>query len=454
MGDRSLIDLPKVNRRRLLKASGAVGGALTMPYFFTRRGSAQAKKLSFWQFYSPNSSGTGVATQDQWFQDTVKAWNDQNETQVELVFTPVADYLNGSKLQTAFASGEGPDIFIISPGDFLRYANGGVLQDLTPHMDQAAIDDFYEGVIASRMVDNKVYALPMEVEPMAMYYSVEAFDSAGLTEADVPTTWEQLLAVAEQLTTDERFGVLFETIPGYYQNFTWYPFMWQGGGDFVAEDGKTSKMREPGSVAALKLWQDAVNKGIAPREVLGNGGGDIGANLVSGYCAMQNVGIWALSDLKVNNPDFKYGVFKLPLPDGGTYTTDLGGWAFCANSKGQDPETAAQFCTWALGSTAADSVQRVADWCTSAKSDMPPRKSVLENDAAKAAYAEGGLKVFAEQILPGGRAEPRLPPEVYKAVSDAIQATQLGGSDPVKAADTAATQIETFLATYKGVPIL
>ena len=103
---------------------------------------------------------------------------------------------------------------------------------------------------------------------------------------------------------------------------------------------------------------------------------------------------------------------------------------------------------------AADSVQRVADWCTVAKSDMPPRKSVLENDAAKAAYAEGGLKVFAEQILPGGRAEPRLPPEVYKAVSDAIQSTQLGGADPAQAADTAATQIETFLATYNGVPIL
>jgi multiple sugar transport system substrate-binding protein len=147
-------------------------------------------------------------------------------------------------------------------------------------------------------------------------------------------------------------------------------------------------------------------------------------------------------------------VFKLPLPDGGTYTTDLGGWAFCANSKGQDPETAAKFCVWALGSMEPDSIQRVADWCTVAKSDMPPRKSVLENDAAKAAYAEGGLKVFAEQILPGGRAEPRLPPEVYKAVSDAIQATQLSGADPAQAADTAATQIETFLATYNGVPIL
>ena len=98
----------------------------------------------------------------------------------------VSDYINGSKLQTAFASGEGPDIFIISPGDFLRYYNGGVLADLTPYMDQAAIDDFFPGVIASRMVDSKVYGLPMEVEPMAMYYSVAAFERCGADRGDVP----------------------------------------------------------------------------------------------------------------------------------------------------------------------------------------------------------------------------------------------------------------------------
>lgn len=451
MSDRRLVSPPTLNRRQVLRTGGAVSGALAMPYFFSRRSSAQAKKLSFWQFYAPGGS---VETQVKWFEDMIASWNEQNETQIELQYTPVQEYVSGSKLQTAFASGEGPDIFIISPGDFLRYANGGILTDLTPYMEQAAIDDFYEGVIASRKVDNKVYALPMEVEPMAMYYSVDAFEEAGLTEADVPQTWDQLLEVAQKLTTDERFGVLFETGPGYYQNFTWYPFMWQGGGDFVLPDGKTSAMRTEGAIQALKFWQDTINMGIAPREMLGNGGGDIGGNLVSGYCAMQNVGIWALSSLKVNSPDFRYGVFKLPLPPNGTYTTDLGGWAFCANSQGADPETAARFCVWAVGSMAPDSIQRVADWCTSAKSDMPPRKSVLENETAKAAYAEGGLKIFAEQILPGGRAEPRLPPEVYKAVSDAIQATQLGGADPAQAAETAAQQIETFLATYEGVPIL
>lgn len=451
LGDVNPVSLARVtSRRQVLKAGGLASSALAMPYFFSRSASAQ-DTLSFWQFYSP---GGTVAPQDQWFQDMVAAWNAENEVQVKLEYTPSADYINGTKLQTSFASGEGPDIFIISPGDFLRYSNGGVLADLTPYMEQAAIDDFYEGVLASRKVDNKVYALPMEVEPMAMYYSVAAFEDAGLTEADVPKTWDELLDVAQKLTNDERYGVMFETTPGYYQNFTWYPFMWEGGGDFVEADGKTSAMRSDGAVQALKFWQDAVNMGVAPREVLGTGGGDVAGNLVSGYCAMQNVGIWALADLKINSPDFEYGVFNLPIPEGGSPSTDLGGWAFVANAEGKNPEAAAQFCVWALGSMAPDSIQRVADWCTVAKTDMPPRKSVLDNPTAKEAYAQGGLKVFAEQILPTGRSEPRLPPEVYKAVSDAIQATQLGGSDPAEAADTAATQIEAFLATYDGAPIL
>ena len=39
---------------------------------------------------------------------------------VELRFVRVQDYIGGSKLQTAFAAGQGPDIFIISSGDFRR----------------------------------------------------------------------------------------------------------------------------------------------------------------------------------------------------------------------------------------------------------------------------------------------------------------------------------------------
>ena len=61
----------------------------------------------------------------------------------------------------------------------------------------------------------------------------------------MPKTWDELLEVAKKLTNDKRFGVLFETTPGYYQNFTWYPFMWQGGGEFQTTDGK-SAFNSPG----------------------------------------------------------------------------------------------------------------------------------------------------------------------------------------------------------------
>ena len=100
----------------------------------------------------------------------------------------------------SFASGAGPDLFIISPGDFLRYYNGGVLLDLTPFMEQVARDDFFPSVIANRMVDGKIYGLPYEVEPMAMYYSVDAFNEVGLTDKDIPKTWDELLSVAKKLT--------------------------------------------------------------------------------------------------------------------------------------------------------------------------------------------------------------------------------------------------------------
>ena len=49
---------------------------------------------------------------------------------------------------------------------------------------------------------------------------------------------------------------------------------------------------------------------------------------------MQNVGIWAIAQLREGAPDFKYGVFKLPTPPGGKYLTIGGGWAFVANAKG------------------------------------------------------------------------------------------------------------------------
>ena len=438
----------RATRRTVLATGAAAAGVAFSGFPYIRRAHAADEPLTFWQFYAP---GGASALQAKWFEDMVKSWNDKHDVKVELVFKPNDAYVSGTVLPTAFASGNGPDIFMVAPSTSLRYYNGGVLLDLTPFIEKSAQEDFFPNVMSTRMFNNKIYAIPMEVEPMAMYYSVDAFAEIGLTDKDVPKTWEETLSIAKKLTNEKRFGVLFETNAGAYQNFTWYPFMWQGGGEFQRKDGK-SAFNSPGVIQALQFWQDSVNMGVAPRKPLGGGAWDSAPNLGAGYCAMQNVGIWAIAQLREAVPNFKFGVFRLPTPPGGKYVTIGGGWAFVANAKGKNPKAAGEFCAWALGSMSPDSIERVVDWCTKAKSDMPPRISVLEG--GKAAYGQGFLKVFADEIYPGTRGEPRVAPQIEKIITDAIQGCQLNGQKPEDVAASASQQMDAFLATYKGAPML
>ncbi len=101
-----------ISRRELLKRGGkgaaaAAVSSVFLPFALTGK-AAVPKTLSFWQFYAPAKQ---VGTQSKWFEDCVKGWNATHDVKVELQFVPVQDYIGGSKLQTAFAAGQGPGYF-------------------------------------------------------------------------------------------------------------------------------------------------------------------------------------------------------------------------------------------------------------------------------------------------------------------------------------------------------
>lgn len=425
-----------VSRRGLLRGAAGVaaGGAVAGCQ-------GPDSSLRFWQFYSPRGKNPD---QIQWFEDLVREWNRAHTPKVELKFVPAGDYRDGPILQTAFAADEGPDIFVVSPGDFLRYYDGGVLKDLTPYLSTEERADFHRELMSTRMVGDRIYALPMGGGPMAMYYSIQAFEEAGLSEGDLPTTWDGLVDTAEKLNRGGRFGVLFETSPGYYQNFTWYPFLWMAGADVM------STFDSPATRKALEYWQTFIELGVAPRKPLGSGSSDIVANLGAGYCAMQNAGMNGVADLRSEKPDFEYGVFPLPAPQGQEPLTVSGGWAFAASARGRDPDAAARFCVWAIGSMRQDSIDRVVDWCTRAQTYLPYRWSAVRRADELGEFDSGAMYRFRHEIFPGTRGEPRFPPEIQKAVSDAIQECQLAGSDAREQSAQAADSIQEFLRTYSG----
>ncbi|NDL59888.1 ABC transporter substrate-binding protein [Phytoactinopolyspora mesophila] len=421
--------------------------------------------LDFWQWYAPQEGGGyAVEAQNAWFLDLVEEWNQRGGVQIRLTYIPISEYIEGTQLQSAFSAGTGPDIFVISPGDFLRYHNGDVLYDLTDALGDN-VDDFYASALSTRTVDGRIYGIPMESEPLTMFYSVQAFEDAGLSEGDIPRTWEELLDVAEKLTTGDQFGVLFETTPNVYQNFTWYPFLWQAGGDVVDESGLSSAFDSPATAEALGFWQDAIERGVAPRTMQGGGGGDLVANLASGYTAMAQMVTAGGSFLEEGAPDFEYGMFPHPVPDlSADPITDMGGWAFCVNKNSAHAEAAAEFCAWALAGD--ESVDRMVDWAFDAKKSLPVRKSVMQQADDDGLFEQDELMAYAafdvlgldpadldSDDTPFGRGEPRFTPEVVRAVTDAIQAAQLNGTNPAAAAGQAHEEINAALAGYDGAPL-
>lgn len=449
---------PGTSRRSLLRAgaAGSVGlGAASALGACSggRAAGGDSDPLQFWQFYAPvDQQDPNLVAQSEWFLSMIRRWEDAGERPIEPVFIPGYTDPTNTRLITAFASGAGPDIFLISPGDFLRYYNGGVLEDLTPYMEQEAIDDFYPEALSTRTVDGRIYGLPMEQEPLAIFYDVAAFEDAGLSEADLPTTWEQMLDLGQRMTGGERAGLVFETLPGYYQNFTFYPWLWQSGGDVIDAEAQRPVFDGDGAVQALELFQDAIATGAAPRTRPANG--DIVSAMTGGYAAMWQGGIFDVAALAQNAPDYEYGVFTLPAPPGGEPVTCLGGWAWCVNARGRDPEAAARFTVDVMGSMSRESIAAGVEWNGVAKGNIAARTSVTEAIGNSGAFEDPILQKFRDEILLAGRAEPRFPPVIYKAVSNAIQSTMLGGADAGEQARIAQGAIESYLETYEGGPLL
>ncbi len=351
---------------------------------------------------------------------------------------PESDYM-GTKLTTAFAANAGPDVFAMSAGDFLKYANSGVAMDLTSYFTSDIINDFLPSSIDAVTVNNKIVGIPFEVELLGLYYNKDMFAAAGL---EAPKTWDELINATKVLKKDDVAPLIIETTKGYYQNFTWYPFLWQTGANILDASTKTGTFEGEGVEKSLQLWGDLIKAG-APSKLsipLTNDTSLLG----TGKAAMQVCGTWAVASLESEYKDTNIGLVPLPIPEGGKAATCAGGWKMMVNSKSANPDAAAKFAMWAF----AEDVNIPLEWCTKTKFAYSPRKSVVE--AGKDIYTKGLREVFTNEIYDTAIGEPRYQAEIVNAVGDALQNVMFGNGDPKEEAKKANEKINAFLKAFEG----
>lgn len=228
----------------------------------------------------------------------VAAWSEESGVPSRVI---VASDLPQEAAQ-GFASGQPADLLYVSTDNLVGWADNGSLEPYGDQLENA--DDFYPSLKEAFTVDGTFYAAPKDFSTLALVINTDLWEDAGLTDADIPTTWEQLSAVAKQLTKGKRVGLAFGA---ELQRVG--VFMAQAGGGLVT-DGAATANSEP-NVRALSYVKQLITDGSAAFATdLGAGWG--GEAFGKELAAMVIEGNWITGAMQNDFPDVDYTVVELP----------------------------------------------------------------------------------------------------------------------------------------------
>ncbi|HST81779.1 MAG TPA: extracellular solute-binding protein [Kineosporiaceae bacterium] len=232
--------------------------------------------------------------------DAAAAWAKTSGNTVTV--TPATDIKQ--QLGQGLAAGTPPDVFYVDAGAFADYASVGALE---PYGDTfAEKDNFYPALRQSFTYQNKLYCIPKDFSTLALEINTEAWSKAGLTEADIPTTWDQLKAVATKLTNSDQVGLAIGDTRDRVG-----AFMVEAGGWVTNPDATAVTADSPQNLEAVDYLKSLLAAGVAkyPKQL---DSGWAGEAFGKQKAAMTIEGNWIRGAMKNDFPAVKYTVVPLP----------------------------------------------------------------------------------------------------------------------------------------------
>lgn len=302
-------------------------------------------------------------------EDAVAAWSDESGTDASV--TAASDL--GQQLSQGFASGEPADVFYLSTESLAGYASNGSLLAYGDRLENK--DDFYPSLVTNFTYEGDFYCAPKDFSTLQLIINTDMWAAAGLTDDDIPTTWDELTTVATTLTTGGQVGL---TMSGEYARVG--AFMVAAGGNLMNDDSTEATADSDANVEALTYLQGLLQGGqLQFAADLGAGWG--GEAFGTGKAAMTVEGNWITGALQNDYPDVNYRVAELPAGPAGQGTLQFTNcWGIAADSPNQ--EAALDLVQYLTGTDqqlafseafgVMPSIQSAADQWSSANPDLVP----------------------------------------------------------------------------------
>lgn len=341
------------------------------------------------------------------------------------------------------------DVFMSLPSrEGLQFAKAGYYQPLDSYLSKASADyksdDFPSAVRAGMTIDNKMIAVPINVEGVVLYYRTDLFQQYGLTP---PATLDDLPKVAAAIKEKSGGKITPITLRGQAAAlpFTFGPFLHSDGAEWTKPDG-TPNLTDPRAVTAIDQYA-TLARDYGPPGVVNNTFTQSSAMFAAGNAAMElesSNELSSINDPKTSKVVGKIGVADFPAGSTGSKSTVLS-WGLAMSAYSKHKDAAWKFMQWAT--SPATQLKLTADGIA------PPRTSVAEdkaytdtlntptlqqwNAALKKAQANGSTEVGPVGVAAA---------QMRKVVGDGVDKVILGQATAAQAANEIQTGLTPLLA--------
>ena len=247
------------------------------------------------------------------------------------------------KLNVVLTGGTPPDVVTIDMTWLPKLAALGAYTDLKALSGGKLngvnwADAYTPGALEAITFDSKIVAALYDFDTYALYYRADLFQQKGL---QVPTTWDELLAVAKQLHEGDKY--LYEFDADTFHGSQW---IYESGGSLMSADNKTVTFNSPEAVQGIEAYESLLKAGAAINWTTDQGERIQGVK--DGRIAMFSDGPYYMGILKSAAPEMA-GQWKVaPHPYGKQPGSYLGGTGLMIPAASKNGQAAWKFIQYAM----------------------------------------------------------------------------------------------------------
>ena len=361
-----------------------------------------------------NGSGSGAESEDTleiWgmgdegstLKEFAKDFEEQNDVQVEVQTIPWDNAQD--KLQTAVASGNGPDV-VQTPMTWIpNFGKAGAFEDISEEIESGEYenitpDNFFEDSVNTTKYNGDTLGVPWFVETRVLYYRTDLLEEQGYPEG--PQTWDETLDVASKLADrgEGQFGLEIAEEDGNM------PFLLakQRGWDYDPSKG-AENFKDPAFTEALELYDNVFEQGLSQQ----GEGKEITQAFADGSVPMFFDGPWTMDIIKDDRPELegKWDITTMPEAENGQ--SNIGGTHLTVFNETNNKETALEFINYMADSDTQK------EWYNEMNS-LPANTSTWEDPELA---DDPMLNVYQEQL--NETATPLMLPQYEQMADELVQ---------------------------------